>query len=65
MSPGVMNINRTLNESYIPKLRLLTSRGDGYKGLSASPMYASGFNDKVCVYTNNTDYGWSQPILIM
>lgn len=55
-----------LTEGYIPKLINLQSK-QGYKGLSASPFYASGYNDKVCVYCYNseTQCGWSQPILIM
>lgn len=64
MSAGVVDINKKLNESYIPKLNKIES--SGLYALSASPMYASGFNDKICVYTNdNPLYGWSQPILIM
>jgi hypothetical protein len=51
----------------LPSLKIISGKGDGYVGLSASPMYASGFNDKVCVSTwdTSTALGWSQPILIM
>lgn len=57
---------KKLTEGYIPKLINLQSKPN-YKGLSASPFYASGYNDKVCVhcYNSETQCGWSQPILIM
>lgn len=56
--------SQSLTNGYIPKLKDLSSR-PGYKALSASPFYASGYNDKICVSYTNGDYGWAQPILIM
>lgn len=56
--------SQNLTNGYIPKLKDLSSR-PGYKALSASPFYASGYNDKICVSYTNGDYGWAQPILIM
>ena len=56
--------NQSLTNGYIPRLKDLSSR-PGYKALSASPFYASGYNDKVCVSYINGSYGWAQPILIM
>ena len=56
--------SQSLTNGYIPKLKDLNSR-PGYKALSASPFYASGYNDKICVSYINGDYGWAQPILIM
>lgn len=58
--------DKPLTQGYIPKLINLQSQPK-YKALSASPFYASGYNDKVCVYYYNpeTNCGWSQPILIM
>lgn len=56
--------SQSLTNGYIPKLKDLSSR-PGYKALSASPFYASGYNDKVCISYINGDYGWAQPILIM
>ena len=55
-----------LSKGYIPVLKNLDSR-PGYVALSASPFYASGYNDKVCVsyISDDKTYGWSQPILIM
>ena len=55
-----------MSASYIPTLKDIPQR-KGYKGLQASPFYASGYNDMVCVsgQTQNGDCGWSQPILIM
>ena len=55
-----------MSASYIPTLKDIHQR-KGYKGLQASPFYASGYNDMVCVsgQTQNGDCGWSQPILIM
>lgn len=56
--------SQSLTNGYMPKLKDLSSR-PGYKALSASPFYASGYNDKICVSYINGNYGWSQPILIM
>lgn len=56
--------SQSLTNGYIPILKDLSSR-PGYKALSASPFYASGYNDKICVSYINGNYGWSQPILIM
>lgn len=53
-----------LTKGYIPTLKKLDSR-PGYVALSASPIYASGYNDKVCVSYIHDIYGWAQPILIM
>lgn len=63
---SVEEVDVTKN-GYVPSLKLSSAR-PGYKALCASPFYASGKNDKVCVYykdVNNNKYGWSQPILIM
>lgn len=59
-------IENVLSKGYIPVLKNLDSR-PGYVALSASPFYATGYNDKVCVSFISKDkmYGWSQPILIM
>jgi len=51
MAEPIRLANANLNKSFIPTLKPLESRGTGYVGLSASPMYMSGFNDKVCVST--------------
>lgn len=56
--------SQSLTNGYIPRLKDLSSR-PGYKALSASPFYASGYNDKICVSYTNGSYGWAQPILIM
>ena len=50
----------SLSAGYKPQLKELFSR-PGYVAISASPFYASGYNDKVCVSCEC----WSQPILIM
>lgn len=68
----------TMTESYIPKLRTFVKENIVYKALSASPFYASGYSDKICVCCGQpklTEGGsfigefkeiyWSQPILIM
>lgn len=55
------NLSREyLTTSYIPILKQMTVRS-GYKALSASPFYASGYNDEICVSCSD----WSQPLLIM
>ena len=67
-----------MTESYIPKLRTFVKENIVYKALSASPFYASGYSDKICVCCGQpklTEGGsfigefkeiyWSQPILIM
>lgn len=54
----------SLTKGYIPQLKPLDSR-PGYVALSASPFYASGYNDKVCVSYISDTYSWAQPILIM
>ena len=53
-----------VSQGYIPSLKEISSR-KGYYGLSASPFYASGYNDMVCVSGVGAKSGWSQPILIM
>lgn len=53
-----------VSRGYIPSLKEIPSR-KGYYGLSASPFYASGYNDMVCVSGIGENGGWSQPILIM
>ena len=54
-----------LSAGYIPQLKDSASRA-GYKALSASQFYASGYNDKICVYCYQDDtIYWAQPILIM
>lgn len=53
-----------ISKGYIPDLQEIKSR-KGYKGLVASPFYANGYNDKVCVSGIGTHCQWSQPILIM
>lgn len=67
LTPKARQSNTRLLNSYLPSLKIISGKGEGYVGLSASPMYASGFNDKVCVSTwdTSTALGWSQPILIM
>ena len=62
-----LSSNNALTSSYLPSLKAVSARGAGYVGLSVSPMYASGYNNKVCVsaYNSGTKIGWSQPILIL
>lgn len=53
-----------VSQDYIPSLKEISSR-KGYYGLSASPFYASGYSDMVCISGSGENSGWSQPILIM
>lgn len=54
-----------MTESLIPKLKDSNAK-PGYKALSASAFFTSGFNDKVCVScSKNGNVLWSQPILVM
>lgn len=68
----------SMTEGYIPKLKTFVKENTIYKALSASPFYASGYSDKVCVCCGNPELSergsftgnfqevyWSQPILIM
>lgn len=58
-----------MSASYLPSLQKLTKEGKVYKALAASPFYASGYNNRVCVVCNDIENNnlvfWSQPILIM
>lgn len=47
-----------VSRDYIPSLKEIPSR-KGYYGLSASPFYASGYNDMVCVSGIGENGGWS------
>lgn len=60
------SLNAGLAQSYLPRLKSMGAKSK-YVGLSASPMYASGFDNKVCVsvYNSKDKFGWSQPILIL
>lgn len=64
---SLSSTNSGLIYGSLPSLKSVDSRGDGYVGLSVSPMFASGYNNKVCVstYNSETKIGWSQPILIL
>ena len=59
----------SMSESYIPSLQNLTKEGKVYKALAASPFYASGYDNRVCVICYDIEdkekIYWSQPILIM
>lgn len=67
----------SMTEGYLPKLKSFSKNGQNYVALSASPFYAKGYNDKICVtcgkgiydkgyFTGNfTEIYWAQPIMIM
>ena len=58
-----------MTESYMPTLSKITKEGKIYKALCASPFYASGYNNNICITCSNpedsNDIYWSQPILII
>lgn len=60
-------------QSYMPTLKKQdgsvvygnTSIAGDKVALSAATFFASGYNDKICVYGFQGDYAWAQPILVM
>ena len=60
------NVNEnTAADSYLPSLGDIAAK-PGKKGFVASQFYASGYDNKTCVYCKvNDEIVWSQPILIM
>jgi hypothetical protein len=44
-----------MSESYIPSLQNLTKEGKVYKALAASPFYASGYDNRVCVICHDVE----------